>query len=118
MGARGSAAVARYLTDNAGHRIVELGRYTMANKLWATKVKRLRLPDLMCLWCGVRLEVRSKSRLEIKVSDSSTPSREWDAGLRDDDLIAFIRCDSIEGATIAHPPPQCFTVAAMRQTVG
>lgn len=117
MGARGSAAVARYLTDNAGHQMAELERYTMANKLWATKVKRLRLPDLMCLKCGVRVEARAKSNLEIKVSDSSTAGREWDAGLRPSDFIAFVHCRWVDDQAIPSDTPAIFTVDAMRRTI-
>jgi hypothetical protein len=118
MGARGSAAVARYLTDNAGHEMAELERYTMANKLWATKVKRLRLPDLMCLKCGVRVEAKAKSKLEIKVSDSSTGGREWDAGLRPSDFIAFVQCGWVDDQAIPSDTPSVFTADAMRRTMG
>ena len=47
MGAVGVAAVAFDLSEAHGHRMVELERYAMANKVWQTKVKRLRLPDLL-----------------------------------------------------------------------
>ena len=76
-----------------GFKPIELERYCGSNKIWATKVKRLRLPDLLCVKTGMRLEVRAKSKLEIKMSDApSNPDRVWDAGLRDDDLVAFIAC--------------------------
>lgn len=115
MGAAGSSAVAHALSRDHGHRMVELERYAMANKIWTTKLKRLRVPDLMCLDCGLRVEARAKSNLEIKVSDSETPGREWDAGLRDDDLIAFVRWD----AFTERPSDivECFTVADMRGTL-
>jgi hypothetical protein len=81
MGAVGSANVARNLNGH-GHQVLELERYTTSNKIWATKIKRLRLPDLLCLLCGVRVEVRAKSKLEVKLSDSPTVAgRGWDAGL-------------------------------------
>ena len=94
MGATGTAAIASYLRDRYGHRPIELERYAMANKVWQTKVKRLRLPDLLCVACGRRVESRAKSALAIVLSDSDTPGREWYAGgMRDDDLYAFTRAD-------------------------
>jgi hypothetical protein len=101
MGATGTAAIASYLRDRYGHRPIELERYAMANKIWQTKVKRLRLPDLLCAACGRRVESRAKSALAIVLSDSDTPGREWYAGgMRDDDLYAFIRAD-----LSTFPPP-------------
>ncbi len=118
MGAVGSAAVARYLNGRQGHRVVELERYTMANKIWATKVKRLRLPDLMCLDCGMRVEARAKSKLEIKMSDSETPGRAWYASLRGQDLIAFLHCHWEGNTVVPAGRPEFFTVEAMRAAEG
>jgi hypothetical protein len=70
--------------------MVELERYATANKIWASKIKRLRLADLLCLDCGLRVEVRAKSKLAIKMSHSEAAGREWDAGLRNQDLVAFV----------------------------
>jgi len=118
MGAVGSAAVARYLNGRQGHRVVELERYTMANKIWATKVKRLRLPDLMCLDCGMRVEARAKSKLEIKMSDSETPGRAWYASLRGQDLIAFLHGHWEGNTVVPAGRPEFFTVEAMRAAKG
>ena len=42
---------------------------------------------------GLRVEVRAKMDLKIRMSDApNNPDRVWDAGLRDDDLVAFITC--------------------------
>lgn len=118
MGAVGAAAVAFDLSDEHGHRMVELERYAMANKVWQTKVKRLRLPDLLCVRCGLRVEARAKSKLGIVLSHSDAPGREWDAGgMRDGDLFAFIRTD------LSHFPPYagapvCFSKAALRASIG
>lgn len=72
---------------------IELERYCSSNKIWTTKVKRLRLPDLLCVKTGLRVEVRAKTDLRIRMSDTpSNPDRAWDAALRDDDLVAFIAC--------------------------
>jgi hypothetical protein len=112
MGAAGSAAVSRHLREEYGHRTIELERYAMANKIWATKIKRLRLADLLCLNCGRRVEARAKSDLKVRMSHSHTPGREWDAGLRDDDLCAFVPWTDGNVAG----PPQYFTVGDMRRT--
>ena len=117
MGAVGAAAVAYDLSDGHGHRMVELERYAMANKVWQTKVKRLRLPDLLCVRCGLRVEARAKSKLGIVLSHSDAPGREWDSGgMRDGDLYAFIRAD------LSHFPPYagrpvCFSAAALRASI-
>ena len=116
MGAAGSAAVLDTLNRVHGHRAVELERYATANKLWTTKVKRLRLADLLCLDCGVRVEVRAKSALAIRMSHSDSSGREWDAGLRDHDLVAFVAWDRV--AERASEAPQFFEVGAMRSTAG
>lgn len=92
MGAIGARTVIQEL-NNCGHEVVELERYSTYNKIWATKIKRLRMPDLICLKCGKRIESRAKSKLEIKMSDTETnPDRRWNVGLRDEDLVAFISC--------------------------
>ena len=117
MGAVGAAAVARHLSTEHDHRMIELERYAMANKVWQTKVKRLRIPDLICVRCGLRVEARAKSRLGIVVSHSDAPGRQWDAaGMRDGDLYAFLRAD-----LSTFPPetglPCFFTTASLRSTV-
>jgi hypothetical protein len=111
MGAAGSAAVSRHLREVHGHRTIELERYAMANKIWATKIKRLRLADLVCVACGRRIEARAKSDLKVRMSHSNTPGREWDAGLRDDDLCAFVSW--ADGGVAG--PPEYFAVGDMRQ---
>jgi hypothetical protein len=113
MGAAGSAAVARYLSDEQGHRMVELERYAMANKIWATKIKRLRLADLVCLDCGLRVEARAKSQLAIRMSHSDAAARAWDGPMRDEDLCAFVLWRADEQAAVGRPA--CFSVGAMRR---
>lgn len=102
VGAIGTAAVAGCLRNQFDHQPIELERYAMSNKVWQTKVKRLRLPDLLCVRCGLRVESRAKSKLKIMLSHSDTPGREWDAGgMRQDDLFAFLHTD------ISQDPPHC-----------
>lgn len=90
MGALGARRVCE-LMARAGLQPIELERYSRSNKIWLTKVKRLRLPDLLCVRTGLRVEVRAKSRLTIKMSDTPTnPDRRWNTGLAARDMVAFI----------------------------
>src|ERR1017187_8277412 len=83
MGAMGAHQTMAQLRA-AGFEPIELERYCGSNKIWMTKVKRLRLPDVLCVRTGLRIEVRAKSDLKIRMSDAPTnPARTWDAGLRD-----------------------------------
>ena len=92
LGAVGNRKIMELLND-AGHRIIELERYSTTNKIWSTKIKRLRVPDLLCLTCGRRIESRAKSKLGIIMSDApDNPERQWDVGLRDEDLVGIIHC--------------------------
>ncbi|MCI0539623.1 MAG: HEAT repeat domain-containing protein [Verrucomicrobiales bacterium] len=44
----------------------------MSYKIWKQiKIKRVRVPDLLCLNCRTRVEARAKTQLEISVSDES-----------------------------------------------
>jgi len=104
----------------AGFQPIELERYCGSNKIWMTKVKRLRLPDVLCVRTGLRLEIRAKSDLMIKMSDApNNPDRTWDAGLRDDDVAAFIAIvEDAEGNQRAADKAVFFTVRALRQSAG
>ncbi len=115
MGATATRAAVEYLTS-LGFAPLELERYSTSNKIWSTKVKRLRLADLLCARTGVRIEVRAKSDLQIKMSDSPTnPDRRWDSGLRDDDLVALVACDG--GASVrVRGAPVFFAVSDLRST--
>ncbi|WP_419855756.1 HEAT repeat domain-containing protein [Candidatus Poriferisodalis sp.] len=117
MGAVGAATAADVLRDRYGHQPIEFERYAMANKVWQSKVKRLRLPDLLCVRCGLRVEARAKSKLGIVLSHSDTPGRRWDdGGMRDSDLYAFMRADSSGFPPVA-AEPDWFTTAALRSSV-
>lgn len=118
MGALGSARVAADLTGR-GHKIIELERYTTSNKIWATKIKRLRLPDLLCIACGTRIEARAKSKLEVKLSDSpSRPDRRWDYGMNDNDLVAFLLATWEGDVPVVGRWVDYFRVGDLRSTVG
>ncbi len=86
------------MLEQRGYRIIELERYAGSNKIWQTKVKRLRLPDLMCVKTGVRFEVRAKSNLKIEMSHApGNVDRHWDAGLRDMDVVILVKAYDEDG---------------------
>jgi HEAT repeats len=66
----------------------------MSYKIWKQiKIKRLRVPDILCLNRGTRVEARAKTQLEISMSHSrSDPERGWDKGLADRDVVAVSLC--------------------------
>lgn len=100
MGALGARRVCE-LMAHAGLQPIELERYSRSNKIWSTKVKRLRLPDLLCVRTGLRVEVRAKSKLTIKMSDTPTNAdRRWNTGLAARDMIAFVLIREDEHGTL------------------
>ncbi len=116
MGAVGTEAVIEQL-NQMGHRVIELERYCTSNKIWATKIKRLRIPDLLCLRCGKRIESRAKSKLGIIMSDSEkNEDRRWFCGLRDTDWVAFIQCSrDAENKWCASEAINLFSVGGMKE---
>jgi hypothetical protein len=94
--AMGAIATNSTFTDlsSQGHEPMELERGSTSFKIWkAIKIKRVRVPDILCLRCGRRVESRGKSDLEITMSHStSDPERGWDHGLDDDDVVALVPC--------------------------
>lgn len=99
----------------AGLRPVELERYSSSNKIWTTKVKRLRLPDLLCVNTGLRVEVRAKSDLAIRMSDApDNPQRRWFSGLADGDMIALVHCKEVSGDFVLADRPELFWVSDLR----
>jgi hypothetical protein len=117
MGAAATQRVMNLMRD-AGLHPVELERYASTNKIWATKVKRLRLPDLLCLRTGVRVEVRGKSKLELRMSDAPTnKDRRWHSGLQSQDLIAFVKCEStLDGQVTPASTAEFFSVSSLRRS--
>lgn len=117
MGAAGVRATLGTLRDE-GFEPIELERYCTTNKLWATKVKRLRLPDILCIRTGIRVEVRAKSALKVRMSDApSKPERRWDVGLRDEDLVAFVPCMAEDEKVKILGRPVFFSVADLRASM-
>jgi len=114
MGALGARAAQDKL-NRLGHHVIELERNCCSNKIWRTKIKRLRLPDLMCAHCGQRFEVRSKTKLEIKMSHSpENPDRHWDAGMSDEDMVLFVGMP--DGELSDQPYINGFRVGELRAT--
>lgn len=96
IGAIGTRAVFADLLKQ-GHKPIELERGSMNYKIWKNiKIKRLRVPDILCLNCATRVEARAKTNLEISMSHSlSDPERGWDKGLTDYDVVALSICRKI-----------------------
>lgn len=116
IGAVGTRRIAAILRQG-GYRIIELERYCSSNKIWATKIKRLRVPDLLCLESGIRIECRAKADLKITMSHSVyNADRAWDKGLRNSDIVAFIRCWPTDGSWSASDRAALFRVGDMRST--
>lgn len=115
MGATATRSAITYLRSQ-GFAPVELERYSTSNKIWTTKVKRLRLADVLCVRTGIRFEVRGKSNLQVKMSHSpSNPERWWNSGLRDEDVIVFVPCDGGENVRV-RGAPVCFSVVDLLAT--
>ncbi len=119
IGAIGESAVFADL-QRQGHKPIELERGSMDYKIWKNiKIKRLRVPDLLCLNCGTRVEARAKTQLEISMSHSlSDPERGWDKGLNDHDVVALSICAKTgEGPTdwLANPLIQFVSAASLRK---
>ncbi len=75
-----------------GFNPIELERGSAGFKIWKKiKIKRVRVPDVLCLNTGLRFESRGKTKLEISMSHSlNDPKRAWDSGMRDDDLVSIV----------------------------
>ena len=96
LGAVGAAAVASDLSCR-GHEVTELERGSTDTKIWKdVKRKRVRIPDLVCTKCGLRVESRAKSKPDFSMSHSpSEEARAWDFGMVNSDIVAFPVCKSV-----------------------
>ncbi|KJU83564.1 hypothetical protein MBAV_004233 [Candidatus Magnetobacterium bavaricum] len=96
IGAIGTQKVFEYIKHQKFDPI-ELERGSMSYKIWKKiKIKRIRVPDILCIRCGIRIESRAKTKLEISMSHSlSDPERGWDYGMKDNDYVAFVVCDKV-----------------------
>jgi len=77
---------------------IELERGSTGFKIWKKiKIKRVRVPDILCLDTGIRVESRGKTKLEISMSHSPTdPKRTWDYGMRENDWVSIVQFDQSE----------------------
>lgn len=91
VGAAGTNATINCLRA-MGFNPIELERGSTGFKIWKKiKIKRIRVPDILCLNTGIRFESRGKTKLEISMSHSlKDPRRAWDAGMRDDDIVSIV----------------------------
>ncbi|MBI5696108.1 MAG: hypothetical protein HZC51_10280 [Nitrospirae bacterium] len=91
VGAAGTNATIAALRS-MGFNPIELERGSTGFKIWKRiKIKRVRVPDILCLNTGQRFESRGKTKLEISMSHSlNDPNRAWDAGMRDDDIVSIV----------------------------
>ena len=97
IGAVGARAVAKDLSGHC-HDIVELERGSTDTKLWKdVKRKRVRIPDLVCRRCGLRIESRAKTKPVLSMSHSRVDeARAWDFGMVNSDVVAFPVCAASE----------------------
>lgn len=101
IGAAGTNATIEALTA-MGFRPIELERGSSGYKIWKKiKIKRVRVPDILCLRTGLRFESRGKTKLEISMSHSlNEPSRCWDVCMRTDDYVSIIRLEAVEDSIV------------------
>jgi len=97
LGAVGTRAVTVHLARHS-HQTVELEQGSTDTKLWKdVKRKRVRIPDLVCVRCGLRIESRAKTKAELSMSHTpSDEARAWDFGMVDTDYVAFPVCRADE----------------------
>ena len=94
IGAIGTKKVLENLTIQ-GHKPVELERGSTGYKIWKSiKIKRVRVPDILCINSGIRVESRAKTKLIISMSHSSADeARGWDFGLKNENYVALVVCE-------------------------
>jgi len=94
IGAIGTKKVLENLIKQ-GHKPVELERGSTGYKIWKSiKIKRVRVPDILCINSGLRVESRAKTNLVISMSHSSADeTRGWNFGLKDEDYVALVVCE-------------------------
>ncbi len=121
IGAIGTKKVLENLAKQ-GHKPVELERGSTGYKIWKSiKIKRVRVPDILCINSGIRVESRAKTNLVISMSHSSADeTRGWDYGLKNEDYVAFVVCEkSVEEPIdwIADEKVQYIKVANLRDAL-
>jgi hypothetical protein len=99
VGAAGTNSTIESLVQ-LGYSPIELERGSRGFKIWKKiKIKRVRVPDILCLGTGLRFESRGKTKVEISMSHSlKDPKRTWDAGLHDDDYVSIVVLNQTDDA--------------------
>ncbi len=105
VGAAGTKATLARLKE-IGFEPIELERGSSGFKIWKRiKIKRVRMPDILCLRSGLRFESRGKTKLEISMSHSrSNPERAWDAGLAATDYVVVVLCEQASDSIVDWRP--------------
>ncbi len=105
IGAAGTKATIERLRV-LGFRPIELERGSSGFKIWKRiKIKRVRVPDVLCLRSGLRFESRGKTNLEISMSHSrADPNRAWDTGLASDDYVVVVLCTQASASIVDWQP--------------
>lgn len=121
LGATAAKATIKRLKE-LGFEPIELERGSTGYKIWKKiKIKRTRVPDILCLKSGQRFESRGKTRLEISMSHSQKdPHRAWDIGMRPDDQVAVLLCKKAGDSPInwqAASPIHFIKVSDLRHAV-
>lgn len=101
VGAAGTNTTIEQL-KSMGFTPIELERGSTGFKIWKKiKIKRVRVPDILCLKTGQRFESRGKTKLEISMSHSlNDPKRAWDAGMRDDDFVSIVLFEQVNDSPV------------------
>jgi hypothetical protein len=76
QGASGTKRVYENLTKQC-HKPIELEYGSMGFKIWKQriKIKRVCVPDLLCVNCGRRIESRAKTDLQVSMSHSTSDEK-------------------------------------------
>lgn len=101
VGATGTKVTIERLTQ-LGFQPIELERGSTGYKLWKKiKIKRVRVPDILCLRTGLRFEARGKTSSEISMSHSTAdPTRAWNVGLGNDDYVVIVECEKASASIV------------------
>lgn len=117
MSARAAAHVQKRMNE-LGHEVKVIEPGTLSSRIWpeGLRPKRRRVPDFFCVKCGRAIEVRSKSlkNFVLEMSHSQQDGRQWDWGLEDNDIVAFIACVERNGDFEALEPLNLVEVDELR----
>jgi hypothetical protein len=82
-----------------GHHMIAMAENGRTDRVMGTKT---RMPELLCSDCGLRVDVRPKSKMSLALSHNSEDAeRAWDASRREHDVVAFLKCELVDGRYVA-----------------